>query len=255
MSYKAGGFQAGAPDQTGESACRHRALGTKGRFMSIDAAGRRFAFSTVTRAGFLSASLLLTMVLAACTTVEGTNALVDPGTFEREVMSETLRGVGMIDREKKPELAERRAPLVLPKQTASLPAPAQSKAGLLPVDSDRVQLDTSNLSEDDLARLRKARVVDLRSMSGRPLTETEAKALTARMKAGRIDQLGQTKRPIYLPPEEYFTTIGGTDLVCAAASGELVAIDDKRCPEEIRKAIRQNPGKGPEAIFSDPSKL
>jgi hypothetical protein len=161
----------------------------------------------------------------------------------------------MIDREEKPEMAERRGPLVLPKQTASLPPPSQSKADLLPVDSDSVQVDTSNLTEADLSRLRKARVVDLRSLSGRPLTATEAKALTARMKAARVDQLGQSKRPLYLPPEEYFTTVGGTDLVCASASGELVSIDDKRCPEQIRKAIKQRPVTGPEAVFSDPSDL
>jgi hypothetical protein len=206
--------------------------------MKIDATGRRSAFSTVTRTGIMSLSLLLTMALAACTTVEGTNALVDPATFEREVMSETLRGVGMLDREQKPEVEERRGNLALPKQTAVLPPPTTTRAvAQLPADSDSVQIDTTNLSEADLQRLRNARVVDLRTLSGRPLTETETKQMTARMNASNMGSLGQTKRPLYLPPDEYFTTVGGTDLVCSTAQGDLVKIDDKRCPDRIRKAL------------------
>jgi len=207
--------------------------------MKIDAAGRRSAKSSVIRTGLMSVSLLLTMALGACTTVEGTNALVDPATFEREVMSETLRGVGMIDREVKPENPERRGPLVLPKQTAMLPTPTQSMVDQLPVDSSRVQIDTSNLTDADLKRLRNARVVDLRSTEGRPLTEVEAKQLTARMKAGNMASLGQSKRPLYLPPEEYFTTIGGTDLVCQTPKGDLVALNDQRCPQAIRDSINK----------------
>lgn len=207
--------------------------------MKIDAAGRRSAKTSVIRTGLMSASLLLTMALGACTTVEGTNALVDPATFEREVMSETLRGVGMLDRSEKPEMTERRGPLVLPKQTASLPTPTQSRTDQLPVDSAKVQIDTANLSEADLSRLRNARVVDLRTLSGRPLTDAESKALTTRMKAGRVDQLGQSKRPIYLPPEEYFTTLDGTDLICQSATGELVKVDDKRCPAAVQSAVKR----------------
>ena len=65
--------------------------------------GRRPHFKAVTRGGLLSLGLILGLGLSACTTVEGTNALTDVGTFEREVMSETLRGVGMIDKEQKSE--------------------------------------------------------------------------------------------------------------------------------------------------------
>jgi len=209
--------------------------------MSIDSTGRWSALARVTRVGCLSTALLLTVALGACTTVEGTNAMTDVGTFEREVMSETLRGVGMLDREEKEETTQRRGPLVLPKQTASLPAPTTSKSDLLPVDSDQVRIDTSNLSEDDLRRLRNARVVDLRSTSGRPLTEAEAKALTARMQAANMAQLGQGKRPLYLPPEEYFTTVGGKELVCLAPGGDLVPLNDKRCPAEIRDSLKRKP--------------
>ena len=45
--------------------------------------------------------LLLSAGLGACTTVEGTNALTDVGTFEREVATETLKGLGMVPQETK----------------------------------------------------------------------------------------------------------------------------------------------------------
>lgn len=216
--------------------------------MYIDRAARPVV-SRLLRAAILSAALVLPVALAACTTVEGTNALTDPATFEREVMSSTLVGLGVLEKpDAKDETNERRGPLVLPKQTASLPAPTQSRVAELPKDSDRVQIDTSSLTEQDLQNLRNARVVDLRSTSGRPLTEAEARQLTARMRAANMAQRsGQTDRPLYLPPDEYFTTIGGSQMVCKAANGELVAIDDKRCPEEIRKAINRakvSPGEG-----------
>ena len=92
----------------------------------------------------------------------------------------------------------------------------------------------TGLTEEELKRLRNARVVDLRTVSGRPLTEDETRQLTARMPAARLKA---GPRPLYLPPEEYFTTVNGTDLVCAAPDGTLVTLDDKRCPEEIRRAL------------------
>lgn len=174
--------------------------------------------------------------LAACTTIEGTNALVDPQTFEREVMDETLKGIGVIDRQTKPELQTPRAPLVLPDRPDRLPAPTQRTAQL-PEDSDTAQIDLAGISEEQLQRLRNARVVDLRSLSGRPLTEAEARQLTARMTA---DRLAAGSRPLYLPPDSYFTTINNQDLVCLAPSGELVPLDDPRCPEAIRKALQTN---------------
>ena len=39
--------------------------------------------------------------LAACTTVEGTNAFKDGETFEREVLTSTAQGIGLLPREKK----------------------------------------------------------------------------------------------------------------------------------------------------------
>ena len=209
--------------------------GEKGSFMLSDLTGRRPTFKAVTRGGLLTVGLVLGLGLSACTTTEGTNALSDVGTFEREVLTETMKGMGMMEREEKAENTERRGPLVLPKSGA-LPAPqAESKtAALIPEDSTNVQIDTTNISEADLKRLRNARVVDLRTLNGRPLTDVEAKQLTARMTAAKL-QGGP--RPLYLPPEEYYTTVKGQDLVCLATNGELVPLTDKSCPPEVRKAL------------------
>ena len=207
--------------------------------MSFEVSGRRPFLSTMARAGLLGLSLVLPLALGACTTVEGTNALTDPATFEREVMSSTLAGVGLIDQPTKDEgeLDDRRGPLVMPRDTASLPAPQPDTTALLPEDSDSVRIDTASLTEEDLKRLRNARVVDPTSLGGRPLTEAETKALTARMQAANKDVVTSTNRALYLPPVEYFTTVGGVDLICLAANGELVALNDDRCPEDIRKAM------------------
>lgn len=177
----------------------------------------------------------IALSLSACTTTEGTNALGDVTTFEREVMTETLKGVGMIPRDEKPELAQHRAPLVLPKGNDSLPPPNTAVAQL-PADSDVVQIDATNLSQDELRLLRNARVVDLRTVSGRPLTETEARQLTARMVMAK-NYTGA--RPLILPPDEYFTVSAqGNTLVCLAKNGELVSVNDAACPEEIRRALQ-----------------
>lgn len=197
--------------------------------------GRRPTIKAVTRGGLLTVGLLLGLGLSACTTTEGTNALSDIGTFEREVLTETMKGMGVMEREEKAENPERRGPLVLPKSGA-LPAPqeASNAAALLPQDLTNVQIDTSNISEADLKRLRNARVVDLRTLNGRPLTDVEAKQLTARMTAAKLKG---GPRPLYLPPEEYYTTVKGQDMVCLAANGELVPLTDKSCPPEVRKAL------------------
>ncbi|UJQ95875.1 hypothetical protein [Mariluticola halotolerans] len=189
------------------------------------------------RAGFAAALLFASFALSACTTVEGTNALVDASTFEREVANQTLQGLGMMPKEKKPMIETPRAPLVLPKDKNALPPPTEETAGLLPEDSDKVQIDASNLTEDELRRLRNARVVDLRSVSGRPLTETESRQLTARMTAARL-KAKASSRPLFLPPDEYFTTVGGQDLVCLAENGDLVTLDDPACPPELRAALQ-----------------
>lgn len=203
--------------------------------MRSDSYGRRPAVLAVTRTALISATILLGLGVSACTTTEGTSAMTDFGTFEREVMTSTLQGLGMVEREEKEETNTRRAPLVLPKQTASLPAPTEEKADLLPADSSNVQIDTAGLTEEDLKRLRNARVVDLRTLAGRPLTDVEARQLTARMTAA---QLKGGPRPLYLPPDEYFTVVGGKDMVCLAKNGDLVPLNDKSCPEEIRKALQ-----------------
>ena len=196
----------------------------------------------MTRIDFRSglAALALTaslMTLSACTTVEGTNAMTDIATFEREVMTETLKGVGMIPREEKPELATRRAPLVLPKDDTALPPPTEDVAvAALPEDSGTVQIDTTGLTPEELRLLRNARVVDLRSVSGRPLTETEARQLTAQMVRAK-NYTGP--RSLVIPPDEYFTvTPQGNALVCLAGNGELVPVTDPNCPPEIRRALQ-----------------
>jgi len=197
---------------------------------------RRPALSAVTRIGLAPVALLLAAFLAACTTTEGTNAMTDFGTFEREVMTETLVGLGGIPRGQKVEPNSPRAPLVLPKSGALPPPATQTKVAALPEDSDSVRIDTTGLTEEDLKRLRNARVVDLRTIAGRPLTEAETRQLTARMTAA---QLKGGPRPLYLPPEEYFTTVKGQDLVCLAKNGDLVPLSDPSCPPEIRKALSQ----------------
>lgn len=202
--------------------------------MRIDLTGRRGVMLAATRTGLFSVPLLLALGLSACTTTEGTNALSDATTFEREVMTSTLQGLGVIDKAEKPEPTSPRAPLVLPKSSETLPAPTTADDSLLPKDSAIVQIDMTGLTEADLKRLRNARVVDLTSLSGRPLTEEEARQLTARMSAARLKA---GKRSIYLPPEEYYTTVNGKDLVCLAANGELVTLDDPACPPEIRAAL------------------
>lgn len=177
------------------------------------------------------------LALGACTTVEGTNAFTDIGTFEREVMTSTLQGVGIIPQENKPELESPRAPLVLPGSTDTLPPPTESRVAELPEDSDAVQIDAAGISEADLQRLRNARVVDIRSVSGRPLTAEESRQLQARMQAGGISTT-QGARPLYLPPDEYFTTVNNQDLVCLAPNGDLVPLDDPACPPAIRAALQ-----------------
>ena len=195
--------------------------------MAFDLTGRRTAS--------VAAILLVSIGLSACTTTEGTNAFTDIGTFEREVMTSTAQGVGLVPKEEKPEPTNPRGPLVLPKSGQALPAPTEDTAvAMLPEDSDSVKVDSTGLSDADLARAKRTTVVSLQTPDGRPLTATELKALTARMKEFRVSQ----NRSIYTPPEEYFTvTANQQDLVCLAAGGDLVSVNDPACPPEIRKAL------------------
>lgn len=196
--------------------------------MAFDSIGRRSAA--------LAAILLVSIGLSACTTTEGTNAFTDFGTFEREVMTPTAQGIGLVPKAVKPDPTNPRGPLVMPKSTAQLPPPEKEdpEVAQLPVDSDKAKIDTAGLTQDDLARLRNAKVVDLTSTAGRPLTDEEARKLTSRMKAFRINQ----KRSIFVPPEEYFTVSADhQDLVCLASNGDLVAVNDPSCPVQIRNAL------------------
>ncbi len=127
----------------------------KGCYMRIGLTGRHSRVSVAARAGMMAVALLATLALGACTTVEGTNALTDFGTFERDVMNTTARGIGLIPGEApKADLTQARAPLALPRSGNELPVPAnQSAAAQLPADSNTVKIDTSSLSEADLAKI------------------------------------------------------------------------------------------------------
>lgn len=212
--------------------------------MRIGSTGPISAFPTAIRAGLAALGLAATLALGACTTIEGANALTDFGTFEREVMNTTARGVGLIPGDPpKEDLTAARAPLALPRDPSALPTPTvQAGASQLPADSSKVQIDTANLTAADIENLRNARVVDLRSLSGRPLTEAEINQMTARMRAANMQVTGNTKRPLYLPPAEYFTRVGDAQLVCRAANGDLVSLRDDRCPADVRRALQ---GSGP----------
>ena len=206
--------------------------------MRMGSTGLRVAQTAGKHWGKAGLALLLSLTLAACTTVEGTNALTDVATFEREVMTSTARGVGLVDSEApKEDLTQARAPLVLPRDAGALPSPTQSAAAQLPANSDQVRIDTANMSEADIARLRNAKVVDMRSLSGRPLTPEESQKLTARMQGANMQVTTNGQRPLYLPPDEYFTRVGDADLLCRTPSGEVVSLRDRRCPADLRRAI------------------
>ena len=187
------------------------------------------------RAATVAAILLVAAGLSACTTTEGTNAFTDFGTFEREVMTSTAQGVGLVPQEVKPDPTNPRGPLVLPKSGQPLPAPTEDVAvAMLPEDSNSVKIDSTGLSADELARAKRTKVVSLQTPDGRPLTAAEAQALTARMKEYRVSR----QRSIFTPPEEYFSVSANQqDLVCLTAGGELVSVNDPACPPEIRKAL------------------
>ena len=212
--------------------------------MTIDNNGRRAALSAAVKVLALLSPLLLP-ALAGCTTAEGTNAFATPATFEREVMTSTLQGLDIIPQEVKKPDDETRAPLVMPKQVAQLPAPTKgSAAAALPVNSDNPQINTAGLTQADLDRLRNARVVDLNSLAGRPLTDAERKQLTARMQAANMQVAERADRPLILPPTSYFAGYQGADLICKAPDGTLVSLKDPKCPDAIKKAMRKEGPQG-----------
>lgn len=195
--------------------------------MAFELTGRR----TVS----MAAILLVAAGLSACTTTEGTNAFTDIATFEREVMTSTAQGVGLVPKEVKPDPTNPRGPLVMPKSGQALPAPTEDTAvAMLPADSDSVKIDSTGLTEADLARAKRTKVVTVSTPDGRPLTAEELRSLTSRMKEYRLTQ----ERSIYTPPEQYFAVSANQqDLVCLAANGDLVSVNDPACPPEIRKAL------------------
>jgi hypothetical protein len=204
---------------------------------SITATLRRFG-----RPLSLALGLGALAMTAACTTVEGTNALTSPQTFEREVMTETLMGIGIIPRENTKEaLNAPRGPLVEPPNSDMLPPPTESMAAMLPEDSDKPVLDPTGLTQEDLRLIRGARVYDLDIGSGRELTPKEAEILTARLRLYRTQQQQQRTQqsdfPLEMPPLHLFTTVGDTEYICLAESGDLVALDDPACPPAIREAL------------------
>lgn len=187
----------------------------------------------IVRLGLLAVSAAL--ALSACTTVEGTNALTDVATFEREVLRSTLQGVGMVPQEEKQAISGQRGELVVP-ASGSTPPPPQQSVAEIPQDSSSVVLDTQGLTTADLEALRSGQVISSSSVAGRPLTDAEARQLAARMAAYRRSQ-GMQQRSIYLPPESYFQRVGGQNLICQAANGSLVAVDDPNCPSDVRARI------------------
>lgn len=176
--------------------------------------------------------------LGACTTLEGNNAFTSFETFEQEVVVGTMQGIGLVPKESKEPEANVRAPLVMPGDTASLPSPTEDNSEvMIPEDSDRVTLDTSSLSEEDLRLLGRVRVADDpdNPFSNRTPEEQEFRRLIGQMEAYRGLRGGQ--RPLYMPPERYFTTVDDVELVCLANNGDLVAVTDPACPPEIRNAL------------------
>jgi hypothetical protein len=212
-------------------------------WMSSDKSGRRAAVpAAVLRLLAVLSPLLLVPALSACTTAEGTNAFATPATFEREVMTSTLQGLDIIPKDSKKPDDQTRAPLVMPKQTAQLPPPTKGGRDLamLPADSSNPQINTAGLTQADLDRLRNARVVDLNSLAGRPLTDSERKQLTARMQAANMQVSENGNRPLTLPPTSYFTSYQGKDAICLAKDGTLVSLKDPKCPDEIKKAMHRD---------------
>lgn len=192
---------------------------------------------TAVRIGFVVLAAGLAAGLSACTTTEGTSAFSDPQTFEREVMTGTLQGLGLLGRPPVEGDVQNRGPLVVPRDTSTLPPPAERVAGQIPEDSANVSVNLTGLSAAEVEQLRNIRVADLATPSGRPLSDSELAQLRSRLSEAGISVQASGRRPLYMPPEEYFTVIGGRDYVCLASNGNLVPIDDPSCPPEVRAAL------------------
>lgn len=197
-----------------------------------------FKFSGARHIGIAGAFALLAASLSACTTIEGTNALVDAGTFEREVGKETLKGLGMIPSETKAPIKTPRSLLALPKKGVAVQAPTEDmETAMIPTDSDKAKIDTSGLSDEQLRRIRSIIVFDGLAQSGRQLTDAEIAQVTKNVEAGRL-RIDRGDPPLWVPDQSYFESgLGPQDAVCLAKNGDLVSLDDPACPPEIRAQL------------------
>ena len=201
-----------------------------------------FKISGAQRIAMAGAMIVVAASLPACTTVEGTNALVDVGTFEREVGQETLKGLGVIDREVKEPIAAPRGLLALPKSGTEVPPPSEeTEYAMLPENSDQAKIDSTGLSNEEIARIRKIIVFDGRAESGRKLTSAEIVQVTRNIEAGRLRLTLNSAPELWVPDDSYFTaTINGQDAVCLAPNGDLVSLDDPACPPAIRAQLQKS---------------
>jgi hypothetical protein len=197
-----------------------------------------FKFSGARQFGLASAIALLAASLSACTTIEGTNALTDVGTFEREVGQETLKGLGMIPRENKEPIKTPRGLLALPKDGMAVAPPSENmEAAMIPTDSDKAKFDTTGLTSEQIGRIRSIVVFDGLAQSGRKLTDAEIAQVTQNVQAGRL-RIDRADPPLWVPDQSYFTSgIGPQDAVCLAKNGDLVSPNDPACPPEIRAQL------------------
>ena len=170
--------------------------------------GRRPTIRAVTRAGLLTAGLLLGLGLSACTTTEGTNALSDIGTFEREVLTETMKGMGVHGARGEGGAPSAAARWFCPRPARCLRRTEASRRRAAAQDFDqRSDRHLQPLGGRPAAPAQRPGRRPAHPL-GPPLTDVEAKQLTARMTAAKLNG---GPRPLYLPPEEYFTTVKGQD--------------------------------------------
>ena len=222
--------------------------------MTIDMTGRRPRF-------WLSVKPLALLSLACCCRrfpparpPKAPTRLPTPATFEREVMTSTLQGLDLVPQGRPRSPTTRpRGPLVMPKADGAAAAADQATTdtAMLPADSNNPQIDTAGLSEADIdsACATPASSTSARS-SGRPLTDAERKQLTARMQAANMQVSADGNRPLTLPPVYYFTDYKGKARGLPGRGRHLVSVNDPKCPDEIRKALRQA---GPQARRRRPS--
>lgn len=203
--------------------------------------GKNLASTKSTSLRILSAgaSIAILALTAACTTVEGGNAFVDGETFGREVIDATVIGLGLKAKVYKDVPANEHAPLVLPKE-GTVAAPSEGRVAELPENSDKVVIDPNKVTPEMVRRIRQARVIDSIDVSGdRPLTPAEMKFISERVRQARLTFQQNREVTLFEPPKAYFTSLGGSDFVCLATDGDLVLLDDPKCPPEIRAALKK----------------